>query len=256
MTTDTTDLRGALVRHTVYQPLRQGSAVAETVARLGQAIGMGLLRPGDRLPSEADLAQDLGISAVTLRSALAMLRGAGMIDTQRGRGGGTVVADTTVDSRLLGEGPPASEQEIADLVDYRSVLEGGAAALATQRASDDQLDAIERVCDELEHLTAYTAWGQRDTVLHLMIADAAGSPRLVRAVAEVRGHAYRLGQRVPVPPSAVELANAEHRRLIRALRSRNPKRAREAMVGHVSSTGALWLGLGRVPGATKPGKGG
>jgi DNA-binding FadR family transcriptional regulator len=249
MATDSTEIRGALVRHTVYQPLRRGSAVAETVARLGQAIGMGLLAPGDRLPPEAQLAQDLGISAVTLRSALAMLRGAGLIDTQRGRGGGTVVADTAVDSRLLGEEAPASESEISDLVDYRSVLEGGAAALASERASDEQLDAIARVCGELEHLTAYTAWGRRDTVLHLMIADAAGSPRLVRAVAEVRGHTYRLGQRLPVPPSAVELADAEHRRLVRALRSRDPERARDAMVGHVSSTGALWLGLGRVPGA-------
>ena len=97
MTTGTEAASGALLRslveRTVFTPVRQGSAVAETVSRLGQAIGMGLLRPGDRLPPEAELADDLGISPVTLRSALTILRSAGVLETQRGRGGGTVVAD-------------------------------------------------------------------------------------------------------------------------------------------------------------------
>ena len=81
MTTGTEAASGALLRslveRTVFTPVRQGSAVAETVSRLGQAIGMGLLRPGDRLPPEAELADDLGISPVTLRSALTILRSAG-----------------------------------------------------------------------------------------------------------------------------------------------------------------------------------
>ena len=50
-----------LLQQTVYTPVRQGSAVAETVARLGRAIGMGLLRPGDRMPSGGPLAGALGI---------------------------------------------------------------------------------------------------------------------------------------------------------------------------------------------------
>ena len=87
-----------IVEQAVYTPVRQGDIVAETVARLGQAIGMGLLRPGDRLPSEARLAADLGISPVSLRSALNMLRGAGVLETSRGRGGGTVV---TADASAL-----------------------------------------------------------------------------------------------------------------------------------------------------------
>ena len=82
-----------LVARTVYTPVREGSAVAETVERLGRAIGMGLLRPGDRLPPESRLAEDLGISPVTLRNAIAILRGAGLVETQRGRG---------IGSRLIG----------------------------------------------------------------------------------------------------------------------------------------------------------
>src|SRR5690348_5435392 len=74
-----------LVDQSVYTPIRQGSAVAETVARLGQAIAVGLLRPGDQLPPEVRLAETLGISAVTLRSALMILRQGGLLETRRGR---------------------------------------------------------------------------------------------------------------------------------------------------------------------------
>jgi len=60
-----------LVERTVFTPVRGAGAVAETVARLGEAIGLGLLRPGDRLPSETQLASALGISAASLRSTKA-----------------------------------------------------------------------------------------------------------------------------------------------------------------------------------------
>ena len=80
-----------LVQRTVFTPVRGAGAVAETVARLGEAIGLGLLKPGDRLPSEMQLASALGISAVSLRSALVVLRSAGLIETRRGRGGGTFI---------------------------------------------------------------------------------------------------------------------------------------------------------------------
>ena len=89
---ETKAIVASLVRRTVFTPIRQGSAVAETVARLGEAIALGLLRAGDRLPAETQLAAALGISAATLRSALAILREAGLVETRRGRGGGTFVS--------------------------------------------------------------------------------------------------------------------------------------------------------------------
>ena len=241
------ETRQRFVQDTVYRPLRQGSAVAETVARLGQAIGMGLLGPGDRLPPETELAAELGISPVTLRGALAILRGAGVIETQRGRGAHTRICAPTLDADLLGGRLQHSAVELSDLVDYRAVVEGGAAALAAQRATDATLDEIAAVCTQLDEITAYTTWAQRDTVLHLLVADASGSPRLVREVADLRAELFRLGQTIPVPQSALDLASREHRDLLRALRARQPERARAAMIRHVSSTGALIAGLAQVP---------
>jgi GntR family transcriptional repressor for pyruvate dehydrogenase complex len=206
---------------------------------------MGLLRPGDRLPAEARLAEDLGISPVTLRSALAILRAAGVLETQRGRAGGTFVTEAAA-AALPPNGPSPSEAELRDLVDERAVVEGGAAGLAAERATQEQLAELERLAGELETTPEYEPWSARDTLFHLLIADASGSQRLVSRVAELRADVYRLSRRLPVPRQVVELADREHREILKALRARRPERARTAMVRHVESTRAFWLGLGRV----------
>lgn len=234
-----------IVEQTVFTPVRQGDVVAEAVARLGQAIGMGLLRPGDRLPPEARLADDLGISVASLRSALAMLRTAGLLETSRGRGGGTVVKRSAVP--IPAEVALPDEVALRDLVDYRSVVEGGAAALAARRAGRAALEHLATLTVELEGVEEFDAWSELDTLLHLVIAEASGSDRLLAEVGRVRAEVFRLSQLVPVPRQASELANREHRELVAAIASGDPERARESMVSHVESTRALWVGLGRVP---------
>jgi DNA-binding FadR family transcriptional regulator len=236
-----------LLEQAVYTPVRRGSAVAETVARLGRAVGMELLRPGDRLPPEGQLAVDLGISPVTLRSALGILRSAGIVETRRGRGGGTYVRDGSPDG-VLGDRPLPSTEELRDLVDYRRVLEGGAAWLAAERATPEQIAYLGTLADEMETTRDFDSWSERDALFHLILADASGSRRLVEQIAGVRGEVYRLAKAGSIPEQVVELADREHREILRAVAARRPSRARAAMMKHVTSTGALWLGLGRVAG--------
>jgi GntR family transcriptional repressor for pyruvate dehydrogenase complex len=237
---------GRLLEQAVYTPVRQGSAVAETVARLGRAIGMGLLRPGDRLPPEGRLAGDLGISPVTLRSALAILRSAGLVETRRGRGGGTFVSANASADGVLGDRPLRSAEELRDLVDYRRVVEGGVAWLAAERATAEQVKYLESLVGEMSQIRSFDPWSERDTLFHLILADASGSRRLVEQVAGIRGEVYRLANLGSVPEPVIELADREHREILRAVVARRPARARDAMIRHVASTGALWLGLGRV----------
>jgi GntR family transcriptional repressor for pyruvate dehydrogenase complex len=248
-TAETRELVRRLVAQTVFTPVREGSAVAETVERLGRAIGMGLLRPGDRLPAESRLAEELGISPVTLRNAIAILRGAGLVETQRGRGGGTTVAASPAELPVGGDVP--TEEELRDLVDYRVVVEGGGAELAAQRATPGQLEFLAGLLDEMEGTQDYDAWGESDTLFHLVLADASGSRRLVSQVAEIRTEVYRIAKLGTVPRSAVELSDREHREILAAVAAGKPARARAAMTGHVESTRALWLGLGRAAGAAR-----
>src|SRR5947208_5279821 len=81
----------ALAREVVFSPVADGAVVEQTVRRLGEAIGLGLIEVGERLPPETELAARLAIAPMTLREALRILREAGYLETRRGRGGGTFV---------------------------------------------------------------------------------------------------------------------------------------------------------------------
>ena len=111
---------------TLFAPLEAGGR-AETVARrLVQAITLGLLLDGERLPAESQLARQFGVSPVTLREALAMLRDMGLVETRRGRQGGSFVrapasaqeAQVEAMLRLL------SVHELRDIGDHRAAVAG------------------------------------------------------------------------------------------------------------------------------------
>jgi DNA-binding FadR family transcriptional regulator len=238
-----------LVRRTVFTPVRGSGAVEETVARLGEAIGVGLLRPGDRLPPETELAQDLGISPASLRSALAVLRSAGLLETRRGRGGGTFVNAGAADAavRIAGVGAPLAAADLLDLATERAVVEGGAAALAARSASDAQVELLRSIVDGMPGLQPFEAWSERDALLHLVIGDACGSPRLAGRIAELRAETYRISRELPTTPEVLAIADRDHAAIVRAIAARKPDRAREAMARHVVGTARLQAGLMRLP---------
>ncbi|MCX6412160.1 MAG: FCD domain-containing protein [Actinobacteria bacterium] len=234
-----------LVERTVFTPVRGAGAVAETVARLGEAIGLGLLRPGDRLPAEMQLASALGISAVSLRSALVVLRSAGLIETRRGRGGGTFITEgAAVDLLPAADAPTAGALE--DLATERAVVEGGAAALAAERATPEQCALLESIVDGMLGMQPFEAWSERDALLHLVIGDASGSPRLVTRIAELRAEAYRISRFLPTTDAILAIADREHAEIVRAITAKKPARARSLMEAHVRGTARLQAGLGKI----------
>jgi len=128
-------------RDSVFQPLQVEGAVERIVRRLGEAIGSGVLRPGERLPPELELAEMLDVAPMTLRQALAILRDAGYVETRRGRGAGSFVADDVARPLGLGGRVP-TEAELVDLIDWRRAISGEAAHLAAERGDAARLDEI------------------------------------------------------------------------------------------------------------------
>jgi DNA-binding FadR family transcriptional regulator len=234
----------SLVHRTVFTPIREGSAVAETVARLGQAISLGLLQPGDQLPRETKLARSLGISVVTLRGALAILREAGLVETRRGHSGGTFVSRKGPGAPGVARFPLPPDDELRDFSDYRSVVEGGAAALAAERATDEQIAYLDELVEAMDEVTDFPRWSELDTLFHLIIADASQSQRLTTEVKDLRSRAYEVSALWELNPiSTLRLSNRGHKSILRAVKSRRPAQAQKAMVEHVHSTLAVWLGL-------------
>jgi DNA-binding FadR family transcriptional regulator len=220
---------------TLFAPLASGGR-AETVARrLERAITLGLLLDGERLPPESELAAQLGVSLVTLRDALASLRELGLVETRRGRAGGSFV-------RAPLDGPAGLEHplralslhELRDLGDHRAAVAGAAARLAAERALEPEVAALREHAARLVPATTVTERRRADARLHVEIAAAAQSPRLTREEMELWAQVGDLVW-LPVGESDVAVVAAEHDLLVDAIERRDGAAARAVAERHVAA---------------------
>ncbi len=225
----------------IFEPVRSQTAFEETVDRLGTAIKLGLLAPGARLPAERELCARLGIARSTLRQALTALAQSGHVFAMRGRSGGTFVADPQPPAN------PPSPQLLAqwhELCDQRMAVELGVAVLAAERASSAELDALEEVADTLDRaLEDFTAYRQGDIRLHVGLAAATHSRRLVAASTEAQGAMTDLIGYIAHPPEILASSNAQHRKLLAAVRDGDTMRAARVMSEHLHGTEHVLAGL-------------
>src|SRR5215210_3622011 len=231
----------------VFKPVRPPTTFEETVERLGTAIRLGLLAPGSRLPAERDLAEELRISRSTLRQALTTLVQSGHLVSVRGRTGGTFVAERPP----LAEGSLPAEDGLsataAGVLEYRLAIELGAVVLAAERAPSEQLDRPDEMAARMSEAADFDAYRRADIRFHIGIAEAAGSPRLVKAMTDVQGQMSRLIALIPHPEQVLARSNAQHKRLVGYLRRNNVPGSVRLMRAHVEGTEHILVGL--LPGA-------
>jgi DNA-binding FadR family transcriptional regulator len=233
--------QAVLSPETVFAPVRSQTAFEETVERLGTAIKLGLLPPGTRLPAERELCARLGIARSTLRQALTALTQSGHVFATRGRGGGTFVTNPQ---------PPAVPPSLQMLAEWRDTCDGrlavelGVAALASERAQPDELDALEEIATSLEGmLEDFPAYRQADIHLHVGLAETTRSAALVRSITAVQGAMTDLIAYIAHPPEVLASSNAQHRRLLAAVRDSDSSRAMRAMLDHLEGTEHVLAGL-------------
>jgi GntR family transcriptional repressor for pyruvate dehydrogenase complex len=224
----------------VFEPVRPPTTFEETVERLGTAIRLGLLAPGSRLPSERTLAGQLRISRSTLRLALTTLIQSGHLVSSRGRSGGTFVAEKPPlaerDAGVLGE-------EARAVLDYRVAIEIGATVLAAERAGAEQLDRLGLLVKKMADVAEFEYYRRVEIRFHIGVAEAARSPRLVRAMTEVQGQMSDLIALIAHPEQVLTHSNEQHRQLVRLLRRRDGSRAMHLMREHIRGTEHILAGL-------------
>lgn len=237
----TSALESATSLETVFAPVHSQTAFEETVERLGTAIKLGLLPPGTRLPAERDLCTKLGIARSTLRQALVALGQSGHLHALRGRGGGTFVADPQPPA------PPPSPQLLAgwrEVCNERMAVEVGVAVLAAERADPELLDPLDELVAALDGmLEDFTAYRQADVRWHVGLAEATRSPRLVTTMTEAQGAMSELISMIAHPPEVLDVSNAQHRRILGAVRRHDETGAAREMVEHLRGTEHILAGL-------------
>lgn len=227
----------------VLRPVRGGNGFEEALEQILQVVRLGLVPGGERLPAERELAERMGISRVTLREVLKVLQEEGLVESRRGRYGGTFVLH-----RQRTEGEEELRRRIAsvdveDTLRFREVLEVGAAGLcAAHGLTGDGEERLRRALTAT-HDAPLDDYRRCDTLLHLTLAELSGSPTLTTQYAAVRATVNDLLDCIPLLVRNLEHSQQQHVALVEAVLDGDADAAREVMREHCAGTAALLRGF-------------
>lgn len=227
----------------MLRPVRGHHAFESCVEQLATAIRLGVYEHGSMLPPERELAERLAVSRATLREAIAALRAAGFVTTHRGRGGGTVV-----DFRPEAPGSSVKvdrpREELVDALDFRRIVEPGAAyAAAGRELNETQQNVLRGALHAVNTATDPARHRQADSLFHLAIASLSASPLLTEAVTNVQKSLHDMLNAIPVLDLNIDHSRQQHSAIAKAILAGDAARARRAMEIHCDDTAALLRGL-------------
>ncbi|MCD2172531.1 FadR/GntR family transcriptional regulator [Rhizobium sp. C4] len=220
------------------EPRRLYQQVADQIRASVQAKG---LKKGARLPSERDLAQELGVSRPSLREALIALEIEGTVEIR----GGSGIYLAMEEPRSADTGPALGESP-SELMQARSIVEGSAIILAAGRMTDEALSALKQVLDDMARsVEAGRDPLGEDKAFHLLIARQTGNSVITKIVADLFEERYsplaaRLQDRFGTPGTWSQ-ALEEHQSILEALSQRDPLQAQAAMCRHLEASRRRWL---------------
>ncbi|MER7663281.1 MULTISPECIES: FCD domain-containing protein [unclassified Streptomyces] len=227
----------------VLRPVRAGNGFEEALEQILQLLRLGLVPGGERLPAERELAERMGISRVTLREALKVLADQGLVESRRGRYGGTFVLhrpDAHGEDELRRR---VAAVDVEDTLRFREVLEVGAAGLCAAHGLTDQGAKRLRTALSSTHDAPLAAYRRADTLLHLTLAELSGSPTLAARYAAVRATLNDLLDCIPLLVRNLEHSQQQHSALVEAVLDGDADAAREVMREHCEGTAALLRGF-------------
>lgn len=224
------------------KPLRsvEGST-AQVVSYVRHLIERGELRPGDRLPAERDLAIHIGVSRPTVRAGLRALSAMGVVQSRHGSG------------TFIPEGPPSLGSEALsflaalhgftreEMYEARRILEVGAAGLAAERATHEQIATLaEEVAGMFASMNDPRVFLVHDINFHRAVAAASGNPIIASLVEMVSALYYESRRETATRASDLDLRDAAemHRRIYQAIRTHDSETARQVMHAHLIQASA------------------
>lgn len=216
----------------------EGMGRADQVSyQIETAILMGILTEGDRLPTESALASELGISPITLRQSLAALRTKGLIETSRGRSGGSVIRRQIelTDTELRHKLKETSTEALRDLGDLRAAIASMSARLAASRADPQNVEQLEDLARDHRNASDERARRRMDSRFHVGISIAAQSSRLTSAALQLEAELMTLWWGVPAYSGGGSSEAEQHMAIVQAIRDRDADTAAQAAEEHSRS---------------------
>lgn len=219
----------------VYKVVRTSRLYEQIVQQIEESVLNGTLKPGDQLPAERDLAQRLGVSRTAVREAVKTLREKGLVEAYSGRGtfitNGTSQAARQSFDLMVKVGQHESSPH---LVELRLILEPGIAALAAEKAREEDLlnmrEAIAVMDRSQEDPQAYI---EADLDFHLALAEAAANPLILSLIDSIVGLLREQRIKIFNVEGGPQRGQYHHKRILAAVEQHDPQMASEVMRAHL-----------------------
>jgi len=199
-------------------------------------IRSGQAKPGERLPTEKDLTEKLGVSRTCVREAFKSLEMLQLIKVRPKVG--AVVLEPSPAALINAEHLSTSVylQHTDVLVEFRKILELGLAALAAEKSTDEDLALIRKALADYEHAVSTDRIAHHaDVAFHKAIADATKNPIATLVLQTISDALMERSRQMNEVPGVLEEGLREHRKIYQAIKEHNPEKARQAMRLHMQT---------------------
>ena len=192
--------------------------------------------PGSKLPSEHELSQTMGVSRVSIREGIQQLVSLGIVETRHGEGSFVRELSGQIHFNALIPQLVLDDIDILHVLEYRRIVEKGTAAVAAERATEDDLAEMEAVYDRMVQLPDNIAeFARADLEFHLVVAKATGNPVIIK-VNNVLRSILEVSMENIVSTLGMEDGLHYHRLIIEAIRARDVQAAESIMQEHIDRT--------------------
>jgi len=216
--------------------------VYEEVARQIERLILKKLRPGDKLPSERELAELLGVSRSSIRDAIRSLELVGLVEPRQGAG--TVVREVSAASFInpLSNALVHKRQLVSELLDFRKMLEPPLAARAATHASAEEMAEMEEILErQSEKLGQGEAAMEEDSEFHYSVAMASENSVVLKVLDVLMDLLRDTRERSLQVEGRPQKSLAGHRRILAAIKKRDAEAAKAAMRRHIEDVEEIVL---------------
>ncbi|HOQ38198.1 MAG TPA: FadR/GntR family transcriptional regulator [Defluviitaleaceae bacterium] len=215
------------------KPIKRQSVSEQVYEQLKHQLLIGEWKPGDKIPSENELAAAFGVSRVTVRQALQKLTTLGLIETKLGEG--AFVKEITPGVYMNNMFPVVylGRDSVVEVMEFRTIIEVGAAALAAERIKDEDIKKLEQYYKKMQankdNIEKYVEY---DLSFHSQLAAATGNSLIIQMYCILQD-ILRMTIKNITEKNGVELGLKFHNMLIDSMKEHNVEKAREIMFEHV-----------------------
>ena len=216
-----------------FEIIKRESTLEVIIQQVKSQIKKGILKPGEKLPSERKLADQLGVSRASIREAIQALAFSGYLEVIQGKG--TYILEIAIKyDEIVNFFSEFSNYSLDDLMEARIMLEGEFARLAALNASQEEIDIIEKIFNEIAKSNDLNSFVVKDLEFHLTIAKATHNPFMNGLMKIIGEMLYKETEKIIEMSKDTRNNTIETiKNLVQAIKKRNAEQAKELMSKHI-----------------------